>query len=588
MYEEQNNICYYNEDVTDEKSKKSNYIKLKKNKENKKHIKIINKNGDITKEGLSILENMNMQDVVILIIKIQELVRMDPQTAIKMLNENKTIYYSLIHALFFFGILNVEITPLDNEEIKESHFYRMKNYFQYICMNDEKSTMQDFKEPKTNVDNQSENDCGDDSSYEYEEMINEDIISVEENYNEDERNDNTLVNNMDNTFDSDHVICDDDNKIYNNDDNTYDDNNYDDNKYDDNNYDDKNDRDNYHPNLINKKHIHVNKKTLYNNHQPYITNMKNDKKRKIQETPKTLLKDVNNNYGDNNMKYEDIYYNMNNDTSMECNNMKGVNNHNQFIINMRMKNNKQKKDYPYKSVMQEYIKGNDLSNNNNNINGCGNVSLSSDKRKGNLYGNNKINMNNNNNNNNNINNSNNSKNIPPKGMPKPLYSFIKNKDLNRNPINYDAKDFVENVKENAADCGDTLLHNYNNNSHNNNSSSSNNNLYKSNKEAKNHNENPHFYNTTNYKVNNNNNNNNNKQQLYRNNTDMRCENLPDRLINKMKHINNQRRGIKLIDRKNNPSEDNYNTNKIKIKCINIERKKIIQNIYIYIYIYIQL
>ncbi|SOV77269.1 conserved Plasmodium protein, unknown function [Plasmodium sp. gorilla clade G3] len=549
IYEDQNNICYNNEDVKDEKNKKNSHIKLKK-KETKKYIKIINESGDITKEGLSILENMNMQDVVILIIRIQELVRMDPQTAIKMLNENKTIYYSLVHALFLLGILNVEITPLDNEEIKESHFYQMKNYFQYICMNDKKSTMQDVNESKINMDNESENYSYVDSSYQSEEeMINEDIISVEENDNENEKNNNTLIDNMDNTFNSDNIIYDDDNnKIY------------------------SNDGDDYHHNLINKNHTHVNKKPLYNNYKPYITNMKNDKKRKIQETTKTLLNDANYNYGDNNITYEDKYYNMNNDTNMEYNNMKGVNNQSQFI-DMRIKN-KQKKDYPYKFLMQEYIKVNDSSNNNNNnnnINSCGNISLSSDKRKGNLYGNNRMNMKNNNNNNNNNNHNNhnnnnknkNNKNTLQKGIPKPLYSFIKNKDVNRNHINYNENDFVQSVNENAADSGDTLLHNYNNN---NNSSSSNNNLYRSNKEPKNHHENTHFHNLTNYNV-------NNKQQLYRNNTDMRSDKFPDKLINKMKNTNNQRRGIKLIDRKNNPGEDNYNENKIKIKCINIEEEE---------------
>ncbi|SOV15092.1 conserved Plasmodium protein, unknown function [Plasmodium sp. gorilla clade G2] len=539
------NICYNN-------------VILKKKKGRKKHIKIINKNGDITKEGLSILENMSMQEVVILIIRIQELVRMDPQTAIKMLDENKTIYYSLVHALFLLGILNVEISPLDNDEIKESHLYQMKNYFQYICMNDKKSKVQDFNEPKALVDDESENYSCDDSSEEYEEeIINEDVISVEENQNE--INDNSVIDGMDNTFNSDNIIYDDNNNDYN----------------DDYHNDDYEYGDDYHHNLINKKATHVNKKPLYNNHQPYIYNMKNDKKRKIQDTPKDILNNENYNYGDNNITYEDIYYNMNNDTSMEYNNMKGMNNHNQFN-NMRMKN-KQKKDYLNKSSMQECIKVNDSSrNNNNNINsmnnnnmiGSGNIFIPLDKRKGNFYGNNRMNMKNktsmpmgkniNNNNMNNINNINNMNNINnnnmfQKGVPKPLYSFNKNKEVNRNNINYD---------ENDANSGDTQLHNYNNNY------SNNNNLLKSNKENKNHNENTHFYNPTNYNA-------NNKQQVYRNKTDLRNDNVPNKLINKIKHTNNnnQRRGIKLIDRKNNPEESNYNENKIKIKCINIEEEE---------------
>ncbi|CRG99146.1 conserved Plasmodium protein, unknown function [Plasmodium relictum] len=104
------------------------------NKKLNKNIEIINENGEITKFGFLILKNMNMYDIVLLIKKIQELVRLSPQTAIKMLNENKTIYYSLVHALFLLGILNIEINPLSNEEIEKSNFYKIKSRFQYIYM----------------------------------------------------------------------------------------------------------------------------------------------------------------------------------------------------------------------------------------------------------------------------------------------------------------------------------------------------------------------------------------------------------------------------------------------------------------------
>lgn len=99
-----------------------------------KKVNIINKNGDITKWGKCILQNMNLYDVLLLIKKIQEFIRSCPEVSIRILNENKSIYYSLVHALFLFDILNIEMQSLDPEELKKAHLYKLKNQLQYFSI----------------------------------------------------------------------------------------------------------------------------------------------------------------------------------------------------------------------------------------------------------------------------------------------------------------------------------------------------------------------------------------------------------------------------------------------------------------------
>ncbi|SCM03042.1 conserved Plasmodium protein, unknown function [Plasmodium chabaudi adami] len=101
----------------------------------KKKMEIINKNGDITKYGQSIIENMNMHDIILIINKLQELIRASPQTAIQMLNENKKIYYSFVHALFLLGILNIDANKLNEEELILSNFHKIKSRLQYLFLN---------------------------------------------------------------------------------------------------------------------------------------------------------------------------------------------------------------------------------------------------------------------------------------------------------------------------------------------------------------------------------------------------------------------------------------------------------------------
>ncbi|SCM07772.1 conserved Plasmodium protein, unknown function [Plasmodium chabaudi adami] len=105
----------------------------------KKKMEIINKNGDITKYGQSIIENMNMHDIILIINKLQELIRASPQTAIQMLNENKKIYYSFVHALFLLGILNIDANKLNEEELILSNFHKIKSKLQYLFLNKKES-----------------------------------------------------------------------------------------------------------------------------------------------------------------------------------------------------------------------------------------------------------------------------------------------------------------------------------------------------------------------------------------------------------------------------------------------------------------
>ncbi|ANQ07173.1 Uncharacterized protein PCOAH_00014190 [Plasmodium coatneyi] len=119
---------------TDEQAKRRNKWNSKKGNEK---IEIINKKGVITKQGHAILSNMHMYDVVLLVQKMQQLVRLSPQTAIKFLSNNKSICYSLIHALFLLGILNVEMNPLSEEDITRVKFHALKNKFQFLCVDGE-------------------------------------------------------------------------------------------------------------------------------------------------------------------------------------------------------------------------------------------------------------------------------------------------------------------------------------------------------------------------------------------------------------------------------------------------------------------
>ncbi|VTZ67464.1 partial CSTF domain-containing protein, putative [Plasmodium chabaudi chabaudi] len=105
----------------------------------KKKMEIINKNGDITKYGQSIIENMNMHDIILIINRLQELIRASPQTAIQMLNENKKIYYSFVHALFLLGILNIDANKLNEEELILSNFHKIKSRLQYLFLNKKES-----------------------------------------------------------------------------------------------------------------------------------------------------------------------------------------------------------------------------------------------------------------------------------------------------------------------------------------------------------------------------------------------------------------------------------------------------------------
>ncbi|CAD2087056.1 conserved Plasmodium protein, unknown function [Plasmodium vinckei brucechwatti] len=100
-----------------------------------KKMEIINKNGDITKYGQSIIENMNMYDIILIINKLQELIRTSPQTAIQMLNENKKIYYSFVHSLFLLGILNIDANKLNEDELILSNFHKIKSRLQYLFLN---------------------------------------------------------------------------------------------------------------------------------------------------------------------------------------------------------------------------------------------------------------------------------------------------------------------------------------------------------------------------------------------------------------------------------------------------------------------
>ncbi|SBT33335.1 hypothetical protein POVWA2_014230 [Plasmodium ovale wallikeri] len=108
----------------------------RRNTQNRKRIKdkieIINKNGDVTKYGHVIIDNMNMYDIILLVYKLQELIRESPQTVINMLSENKKICYSLVHALFLLGILNINTNSMSCEEVTLCHFYKIKNRFQYL------------------------------------------------------------------------------------------------------------------------------------------------------------------------------------------------------------------------------------------------------------------------------------------------------------------------------------------------------------------------------------------------------------------------------------------------------------------------
>ncbi|KJP86655.1 hypothetical protein AK88_03662 [Plasmodium fragile] len=106
-------------------------------KKGNEKVEIINKKGMITKQGHAILNNMHMYDVVLLIHKMQQLVRLSPQAAIKFLGSNKTICYSLIHALFLLGILNTEMSPLNEEDITRMKFHALKNKFQFFCVDSE-------------------------------------------------------------------------------------------------------------------------------------------------------------------------------------------------------------------------------------------------------------------------------------------------------------------------------------------------------------------------------------------------------------------------------------------------------------------
>ncbi|KEG01269.1 hypothetical protein YYE_03857 [Plasmodium vinckei vinckei] len=100
-----------------------------------KKMEIINKNGDITKYGQSIIENMNMYDIILIINRLQELIRASPQTAIQMLNENKKIYYSFVHSLFLLGILNIGANKLNEDELILSNFHKIKSKLQYLFLN---------------------------------------------------------------------------------------------------------------------------------------------------------------------------------------------------------------------------------------------------------------------------------------------------------------------------------------------------------------------------------------------------------------------------------------------------------------------
>ncbi|EUD70358.1 hypothetical protein YYG_04327 [Plasmodium vinckei petteri] len=108
-----------------------------------KKMEIINKNGDITKYGQSIIENMNMHDIILIINKLQELIRASPQTAIQMLNENKKIYYSFVHSLFLLGILNIDANKLNEDELILSNFHKIKSRLQYLFLNKKESNETD-------------------------------------------------------------------------------------------------------------------------------------------------------------------------------------------------------------------------------------------------------------------------------------------------------------------------------------------------------------------------------------------------------------------------------------------------------------
>ncbi|CAD2087031.1 conserved Plasmodium protein, unknown function [Plasmodium vinckei lentum] len=108
-----------------------------------KKMEIINKNGDITKYGQSIIENMNMYDIILIINKLQELIRASPQTAIQMLNENKKIYYSFVHSLFLLGILNIDANKLNEDELILSNFHKIKSRLQYLFLNKKESNETD-------------------------------------------------------------------------------------------------------------------------------------------------------------------------------------------------------------------------------------------------------------------------------------------------------------------------------------------------------------------------------------------------------------------------------------------------------------
>lgn len=135
---EQEDIEKDDENSNDGKSQENDNVnpEIWKNVQfDKKKMEIINKNGDITKYGQSIIENMNMYDIILIINKLQELIRASPQTAINMLNENKKIYYSFVHALFLLGILNIDANKLNDEELTLSKFYKIKNRLQYLFLN---------------------------------------------------------------------------------------------------------------------------------------------------------------------------------------------------------------------------------------------------------------------------------------------------------------------------------------------------------------------------------------------------------------------------------------------------------------------
>ncbi|EUD66200.1 hypothetical protein C922_03395 [Plasmodium inui San Antonio 1] len=120
-----------------QKEKQAKYRdKWNSNKENES-IELIDKKGMITKQGHAILSNMNMYDVVLLIDKMQQLIRVSPQTAIRFLSDNKTVYYSLVHALFLVGILSIEMNPLSEEDIIRMKFHALKNKFQFLCLDSE-------------------------------------------------------------------------------------------------------------------------------------------------------------------------------------------------------------------------------------------------------------------------------------------------------------------------------------------------------------------------------------------------------------------------------------------------------------------